>query len=167
MLNLQTLKDYLNERIEEKGAYDIDTQDGFDDIANDYSFESYRISDWDLDVDAMSDDWVELIERVFHTWVSIDIIDDVMYVNNNYSYRPNISNMDDLYKILHSIQLKCLLKADDIDIESMLLVAHWLWKIGKYFDDEEELNEYCKKVYKDFVNSDYDYITEYLTNEVL
>ena len=61
------------------------------------------------------------------------------------------------------------------DIQSLLLIASWLWELvwswNKNYedlrDDENKLYDACIKIHNDFIASSYDYITEYLHNEIL
>lgn len=99
---MERLKSYLEQLIEEKWAYDSLSQEGLDDIANDFSSDSYyNIVEWTYADNTMLTDWIRLLEEVW-IYEAIDCNNGRLEVND-VKYKPNITNYEDLVDFLENI----------------------------------------------------------------
>lgn len=99
---MENLKNYLEQLIEEKWAYDSMSQEWLDDISNDFSSDSYyNIVKWTYDDNWMLNDWISLFEEVW-IYEAIDCNSWRLEVND-VKYKPNITNYEDLVDFINTI----------------------------------------------------------------
>lgn len=98
----QNLFKHLIELIKEKWAYDLENdneiQEAFDDISNDFSYDSYI-----LDYSWYKYDWWNLLHKTLRKeWtLPLRISNEFEYLTVNWIvFRPHITNYDDLLELI-------------------------------------------------------------------
>lgn len=98
----EKLVKFLEERIEEKWAYEVWDEWALDDIANDYCLDSYVVTNEWFEAEYCIEDWEYLIKEVCGIEIEVTYVDWIKYIGGK-NYDDYITNFDDLFNVLQEV----------------------------------------------------------------